>query len=76
VIAAAQSADPQQRGRALDAITAAYWRPVYKYVRMRWRMEREDAEDFTQEFFARLLEKELLDSYDPVKGRLRTFLRT
>jgi RNA polymerase sigma factor (sigma-70 family) len=76
VIAAAQSTDPQERGSALAAITASYWRPVYKYVRMRWRMEREDAEDFTQDFFARLLEKEFLDSYDPAKGRLRTFLRT
>jgi RNA polymerase sigma factor (sigma-70 family) len=43
---------------------------------MRWRVEREDAEDFTQDFFARLLEKEFLDFYDPAKGRLRTFLRT
>lgn len=75
VIAAAHSPDAQERGRALEAITAAYWRPVYKYVRLRWRQEREDAEDFTQEFFARLLEKEFLDSYDPAKGRLRTFLR-
>ena len=76
MIAAAQSPDPQERVRALDAITASYWRPVYKYVRMRWRVEREDAEDFTQDFFASLLEKEFLDSYDPAKGRLRTFLRT
>jgi RNA polymerase sigma factor (sigma-70 family) len=76
VIAAAQSADPEERVRALDAVTASYWRPVYKYVRMRWRVEQEDAEDFTQDFFARLLEKEFLDSYDPAKGRLRTFLRT
>jgi RNA polymerase sigma-70 factor (ECF subfamily) len=76
LVAAAQSADPQERVRALDTITAAYWRPVYKYARLRWRQEREDAEDFTQDFFARLLEKEFLDSYDPAKGRLRTFLRT
>jgi RNA polymerase sigma factor (sigma-70 family) len=76
VVAAAQSADPLERVRALDAIAASYWRPVYKYVRMRWRVEREDAEDFTQDFFTRLLEKEFLDSYDPAKGRLRTFLRT
>lgn len=76
MIAAAHSRDPQERERALEAVTAAYWRPVYKYVRLRWRQEREDAEDFTQEFFARLLEKEFLDSYDPAKGRLRTFLRT
>ena len=76
VIAAAQSPDPQERERALEAVITAYWRPVYKYVRLRWRQEREDAEDFTQEFFARLLQKEFLDSYDSAKGRLRTFLRT
>jgi RNA polymerase sigma factor (sigma-70 family) len=74
-VAAAQSPDPQERVRALDAITSSYWRPVYKYVRLRWRLEREDAEDFTQDFFARLLEKEFIAAYDPVKGRLRTFLR-
>jgi len=60
----------------MDAITSAYWRPVYKYVRLRWRVEREDAEDFTQDFFRRLLEKDFLASYDPAKGKLRTFLRT
>ena len=75
-MAAAQSRDPQERAYALDAITAAYWRPVYKYVRMRRQLEREDAEDFTQDFFSRLLEKDFLASYDPAKGKLRTFLRT
>src|SRR5262249_14699887 len=40
------------------------------------RVDREDARDFTQEFFTRLLEKDFLDAYDPAKGRLRTFLRT
>jgi RNA polymerase sigma factor (sigma-70 family) len=59
----------------MEAITAAYWKPVYKYVRMKWNIGREDAADFTQEFFTRLFEKEFLDSYDNRKGRLRTFLR-
>lgn len=76
VVVAAQGRDPEERVRAMDAITAAYWRPVYKYVRLRWRVEREDAEDFTQDFFFRLLEKDFLASYDPAKGKLRTFLRT
>jgi RNA polymerase sigma factor (sigma-70 family) len=76
VVAAAQGRDPEERVRALDAITSSYWRPVYKYVRLRWRVEREDAEDFTQDFFSRLLEKDFLASYDPAKGKLRTFLRT
>jgi RNA polymerase sigma factor (sigma-70 family) len=76
VVVAAQGRDPQERMQALDAITGAYWRPVYKYVRFRWRLERENAEDFTQDFFSRLLEKDFLASYDPAKGKLRTFLRT
>jgi len=76
VVAAAQGPDPADRMRAMDAITSSYWRPVYKYVRLRWRVEREDAEDFTQEFFSRLLQKDFLSSYDPAKGKLRTFLRT
>ena len=76
LVLAAQSNDPATRSRAIEAIAAAYWRPVYKYVRMKWNIAPEDAADFTQEFFARLLEKEFLDSYESSKGRLRTFLRT
>ena len=76
VVVAAQGRDPEERVRAMDAIISSYWRPVYKYVRLRWRVEREDAEDFTQDFFRRLLEKDFLASYDPAKGKLRTFLRT
>lgn len=49
---------------------------MYKYVRMKWNVPADDAADFTQDLFIRLLEKEFLDSYDPSKGRLRTFLRT
>lgn len=76
VVLAAQSADPAVRTRAIEAITVVYWKPVYKYVRMKWNITTEDAADFTQEFFTRLLEREFLDSYDSTKGRLRTFLRT
>ena len=76
LVLAAQSKDPATRSRAIEAIAAAYWRPVYKYVRMKWNIAPEDAADFTQEFFRRLLEKEFLDSYESSKGRLRTFLRT
>ncbi len=76
VVLAAQSEDPATRSRAVETIAAAYWKPVYKYVRLKWNIAAEDAADFTQEFFTRLLEKEFLDSYDSGKGRLRTFLRT
>jgi RNA polymerase sigma factor (sigma-70 family) len=76
IVVAAQSNDPVERSRAIEAVTAAYWKPIYKYIRMKWGVAREDAQDFTQEFFARLIEKEFLEAYDPHKGRLRTFLRT
>ncbi len=75
-IVRARSEDPQERARALESVIAAYWKPVYKYIRARWGKSNEDAKDLTQEFFARLLEKDFLDSYDPAKARLRTFLRT
>jgi RNA polymerase sigma-70 factor (ECF subfamily) len=76
VISAARSDDPAERSQAINTITTFYWKPVYKYVRLRWSVEAEDARDFTQDFFLRLIEKDFLDSYDPAKGRLRTFLRT
>jgi RNA polymerase sigma-70 factor (ECF subfamily) len=73
---AAQSSDPATRRWAIETVSAVYWRPVYKYVRVKWDLIPEDAADFTQDFFARLLEKEFLDSYDRSKGLLRTYLRT
>jgi len=75
VIEAARSIDPQERERALEALCAAYWRPVYKYVRWRWSRPPDAAQDLTQGFFAELLERELLDRFDPNKSRLRTYLR-
>lgn len=74
-VLAARSDDPAERSRALDAIAAAYWKPIYKYVRIRWGKSNEDAKDLTQDFFAKLFEKEYLDDFDPAKARLRTFLR-
>lgn len=75
-IVAARSKDSTERARALEAIAASYWKPVYKYIRLRWGKSNEDAKDLTQEFFSRAIEKGFLDSFDPAKGRLRTFLRT
>jgi RNA polymerase sigma factor (sigma-70 family) len=72
---AARSPEPEQRRRALDVLISAYWKPVYKYIRLRWRKEVEEAKDLTQIFFFRLLEKDFLASYEPQRSRLRTFLR-
>jgi RNA polymerase sigma factor (sigma-70 family) len=75
VIEAARSIDAEERERALESLCAAYWKPVYKYVRWRWNRPAETAQDLTQGFFAELLERELLDKFDPKKSRLRTYLR-
>jgi RNA polymerase sigma factor (sigma-70 family) len=75
VIEAARSIDAEERERAMEALCAAYWKPVYKYVRWRWNRPADIAQDLTQGFFAELLERELLDKFEPQKSRLRTYLR-
>lgn len=70
------SVDPAARAAAYDALARSYWRPVYSYVRLRWRRSAEDAQDLTQEFFAQAFEREYLSRYDPAKARFRTFVRT
>jgi RNA polymerase sigma factor (sigma-70 family) len=76
VIVAAGSADPEARRAAFATIAEFYWKPVYKYVRVRWRVTPEEAEDLTQGFFARALEKNYFAPYDSTRARFRTFLRT
>ena len=72
---AAASTDPETRRRGFETLVAAYWRPVYKYLRLKWRASGEDAEDLTQGFFARALEKGFFDRFDPGRARFRTYLR-
>ena len=74
-IEAARSGDPARRARGLQTLSAVYWRPVYAYLRLRWRKGHEEAADLAQEFFAEALEKELIARFDPARARLRTWLR-
>ncbi len=64
-----------ERERAFDAIIAAYWKPVYKYVRIKWNKSNEDAKDLTQGFFLKVIEKDFFKNFDSSKARFRTFLR-
>ena len=75
VIEAVLSIDAEEREGALEALCAAYWKPVYKYVRWRWNRPADQAQDLTQGFFVEVLERELLEKFDPNKSRLRTYLR-
>jgi len=67
--------DPE-RSAAFDTLVTAYWRPIYTYLRLRWRAEPVDAEDLTQDFLAAAWRKGFLDRFDPERARFRTFLRT
>ena len=68
VLAAGQSALP-----ALEKLCQIYWRPVYEFVR-RQGYSVEDAQDLTQGFFARLLERQDLQNVRRDKGRFRSYL--
>jgi DNA-directed RNA polymerase specialized sigma24 family protein len=75
-VEAARSGDASLRRRAFETLVAAYWKPVYKHLRVRWGRAPEDAQDLTQGFFLRAMEKEFFAAYDPARARFRTFLRT
>jgi RNA polymerase sigma factor (sigma-70 family) len=70
------SDDPTRRARSLDIVMRGYWKPIYKYIRLRWRKDSEQAEDLTQAFFETAINRETLSTYQPARGRFRTFLRT
>jgi RNA polymerase sigma-70 factor (ECF subfamily) len=72
VLAAADRASPR-RQRALGELCNAYWYPLYAFARRQGRSPAE-AEDLTQEFFVRLLEKSYLNAAGTERGRFRTFL--
>jgi RNA polymerase sigma-70 factor (ECF subfamily) len=76
LLRASAGAEGEPRRQAFGALAEGYWRPVYKYLRWRWRAEKEEAEDLTQGFFARAYEKRWFDRFDPARGRFRTFLRS
>ena len=69
----AQASESSQSAVALEQLCRAYWYPLYAFAR-RSGHNPADAEDLTQSFFARLLEKDYLKSAAADKGRFRTFL--
>jgi RNA polymerase sigma-70 factor (ECF subfamily) len=70
--AAGNSAAPGAR-EALEKLCRSYWYPLYAYVR-RHGHSPEEAQDLTQAFFARLLERKDLSRVTPLKGKFRSFL--
>jgi len=75
VIERIRDADPDARREAFGDLIEGYWKPVYKHLRITWRLDPEDARDFTQGFFADAFQKAWLERYEPGKARFRTFVR-
>jgi RNA polymerase sigma factor (sigma-70 family) len=73
VVLAAGRADSREAAGALETLCRAYWYPLYAYLR-RTGFAPADAEDLTQDFFARLIEKNFASRADRQKGRFRSFL--
>ena len=76
MMAAIRSDRDDVRRSAFEALVTAYWKPVFKYVRLKWHASPDDAADLTQGFFLRAFEKDFFASFDPAKARFRTYLRT
>ncbi len=75
-VLAARSDDPVARARGFSSLVTAYWKPVYKCIRIRFRKNNEEAKDLTQSFFTHALEREIFRSYDPERASFRAFVRT
>ena len=72
VVAAGSPESPRYR-QALEALCRDYWFPLYAFLRRRGYAP-DEAQDYTQGFFAHMLEKQDLCRADPNRGRFRSFL--
>ena len=73
VVLAAGGTPSPEAAAALERLCSAYWYPLYAFVRQSGHSPA-DAQDLTQEFFARLLEHHWIARADRQRGRFRTFL--
>lgn len=74
-VLAVGSGDETLRALARERLVTAYWKPVYKYLRIRWKADNEDAKDWTQGYFAGAFEKGVFERYDPSRGTFRSYVR-
>src|SRR5262245_34400396 len=73
IVAAIRSDRAEVRRSAFDVLVRAYWKAVFKYVRLKWHVTPDQAADLTQAFFLRAFEKEFFTAFDPSRARFRTF---
>ncbi len=75
VVLAARQQDSPEAEEALGTLCQTYWYPLYAFVRRQGHSPA-DAQDLTQEFFARLIGKQYLAGIQREGGRFRSFLLT
>jgi DNA-directed RNA polymerase specialized sigma24 family protein len=75
VIERIRGVDAEGRREAFGELVEGYWKPVYKHLRVTWRLTPDDAQDLTQGFFSEAFEKAWLERFEPGKARFRTFVR-
>src|SRR5262249_23135091 len=73
IVLAALDEQSPQAAEALEQLCCRYWPPIYAYIRRRGHGP-DEAQDLTQEFFARFLEKRYLAAADASRGKFRTLL--
>lgn len=75
LIFAAANGEAVVAREALGAIIDVYWKPAYKYIRLRWNRRNEETKDLVQGFFAALIEGDILAKFDGSRSSFRTYLR-
>jgi len=75
LVNAIQNPDLPEHREAVERLCQYYWTPTYRFIFPWWTQSNEDAKDLTQSFLLWLMESGALGSYDPEKGRFRTFVK-
>jgi RNA polymerase sigma factor (sigma-70 family) len=73
LVLAAAGGPGSQQDEALAELCRTYWQPLYAFVRRRG-YSHEEAQDLTQSFIARILEKKVLRQFQQGRGRFRSFV--
>jgi RNA polymerase sigma factor (sigma-70 family) len=60
---------------SLDRVIALYWKPVYRFFRLKFQKTNEDAKDLTQGFFLAALGRDFFARFHPEKASFRTYIR-
>jgi RNA polymerase sigma factor (sigma-70 family) len=71
----AVSAGGALTAEALERIAALYWKPVCRFVRVKFGRSEDDAKDLAQSFFASAIERDFFGKFDPTRASFRTYLR-